>query len=47
MKNGYLEMWDNWSKKRASIPVYDNWLDDYNDILTENKDTEILDLGWS
>lgn len=45
MKNGYLEMWDNWSKKRASIPVYDNWLDDYNDILTKNKDTEILDLG--
>lgn len=45
MKNGYLEMWDNWSKKRASIPVYDNWLDDYNDILTENKNTEILDLG--
>lgn len=45
MKNGYLEMWDNWSKKRASFPVYDNWLDDYNDILTENKDTEILDLG--
>lgn len=45
MKNGYLEMWDNWSKRRASVPVYDNWLDDYNDILTENKDTEILDLG--
>lgn len=45
MNNGYLEMWDNWSKKRASVPVYDNWLDDYNDILTENKDTEILDLG--
>lgn len=45
MKNGYLEMWDNWSKKRASVPVYDNWLDDYTDILTENKDTEILDLG--
>lgn len=45
MKNGYLEMWDNWSKKRASIPVYDNWLDDYIDILTENKDAEILDLG--
>lgn len=45
MKNGYLKMWDNWSKKRASIPVYDNWLEDYNDILTENKDTEVLDLG--
>lgn len=45
MNNGYLEMWDNWSKKRAIVPVYDNWLDDYYDILTENKNTEILDLG--
>lgn len=45
MKNGYLEMWDNWSKKRASVPVYDNWLDDYIDIINENKGTEILDLG--
>jgi len=42
---GYVKMWNNWSKKRASVPVYDNWLDDYNVILTENKDTEILDLG--
>lgn len=45
MKNGYLEMWDNWSKKRASVPVYDNWLDDYIDIINENKGIEILDLG--
>lgn len=45
MKNGYVNMWNNWSKKRASVPVYDNWLNDYNDILTKNKDTEILDLG--
>ena len=45
MKNGYIEMWDNWSKKRASLPVYDNWLDDYIDILTQKKNEEILDLG--
>lgn len=45
IKNGYLGMWDNWAKKRASVPVYDDWLDDYKDILEENKDTEILDLG--
>lgn len=45
MKNGYLEMWDNWSKKRACVPVYDNWLDNYKDLLLDNKDIEILDLG--
>ena len=45
MKNGYVEMWNNWSKRRASVPVYDNWLDDYKDILEENQNTEILDLG--
>lgn len=38
-------MWDNWSKKRSSIPVYDLWLDEYKDILKKNKDNEILDLG--
>ena len=38
-------MWDNWSKKRSSIPVYDLWLDEYKDILEKNKDSEILDLG--
>lgn len=43
--NGYVEMWDNWSKRRASIPVYDNWLDDYKDLLNENREAEILDLG--
>lgn len=42
---GYVKMWDNWSKKRASIPVYDNWLEDYKDILNNNKNNEILDLG--
>lgn len=31
--NGYVNMWDNWSKKRSSIPVYDLWLDEYKDIL--------------
>lgn len=38
-------MWDNWSKKRSSIPVYDLWLDEYKDILEKNKDNDILDLG--
>ena len=33
-------MWDNWSKKRSSIPVYDLWLDEYKDILKKNKDNE-------
>lgn len=45
MQNKYLSMWDNWSKRRASLPVYDNWLDDYEEILSKYKDTEILDLG--
>lgn len=45
MRNDYLEMWDNWSKKRASVPVYDNWLDEYQDILIKNKNQEMLDLG--
>ena len=40
--NGYVKMWDNWSKKRYSIPVYDLWLDEYKDILDKNKDSEIL-----
>lgn len=43
--NGYVKMWDNWSKKRSSIPVYDLWLDEYKDILEKNKDSKILDLG--
>lgn len=45
MDNGYVEMWDNWSKKRASRPVYDLWLEEYRNILIENKEEEILDLG--
>lgn len=43
--NGFVKMWDNWSKKRSSEPVYDLWLDEYKDILEQNKDREILDLG--
>lgn len=27
------------------MPAYDNWLDTYQDILTTNKDSLILDLG--
>ncbi len=45
MKNNYFNMWNHWAKKRASIPVYDNWLDDYKEILEKYKATEILDLG--
>jgi len=45
VQDGYLEVWDNWSKKRASVPAYDSWLDDYSDILNKNKNTQILDLG--
>lgn len=45
MNNGFVKMWDNWSKRRSSVPVYDLWLDGYKNILDENKDNEILDLG--
>ncbi len=44
-QNGFVEMWDNWSKRRSSVPAYDLWLDEYKDILEENKKNEILDLG--
>lgn len=43
--DGFVGMWDNWSKRRSSVPVYDLWLDEYKDILEQNKDKEILDLG--
>ena len=43
--DGFVGMWDNWSKRRSSVPVYDLWLDEYKDILGQNKDKEILDLG--
>lgn len=44
-KNGFVEMWDNWSKRRSSVPTYDLWLDEYKNILEDNKKNEILDLG--
>lgn len=44
-KNGFVEMWDNWSKRRSSVPTYDLWLDEYKDILEDNKKNQILDLG--
>lgn len=42
---GYVKMWNNWSKKRNGLPAYDNWLDNYKEILNGNKNSEILDLG--
>ena len=45
MDDGFVKMWDNWSKKRSNIPVYDLWLDEYKDILQKNKENEIVDLG--
>ncbi len=44
-KNGFVEMWDNWSKRRSGVPTYDLWLDGYKYILDGNKENEILDLG--
>lgn len=44
-KNDFVEMWDNWSKRRSSVPTYDLWLDEYKNILEDNKKNEILDLG--
>ena len=41
----YIEMRNNWSKKRSGIPVYDLRLDNFTEILQKNKDEEILDLG--
>ena len=45
MNDGYLQMWDNWTKKRSGKPVYDTWLDNYQDILEANQNELILDLG--
>lgn len=45
MKNNYIDIWENWSKKRYGILNYDNWLDSYSDILEQNRDNEIVDLG--
>lgn len=41
----YIEMRNNWSKKRSGIPAYDLRLDKFTDILQKNKNKEILDLG--
>ena len=38
MNNGFVKMWDNWSKRRSSVPVYDFWLDEYKNILQGNKE---------
>lgn len=27
-----LNMWNNWSKSRKRKPVYDKWLDEYEDV---------------
>ena len=27
MNNGFVKMWDNWSKRRSSVLFYDLWLD--------------------
>lgn len=43
--HGFVSMWDNWSKRRSSIPVYDTWLDDYEQLLNQYKNTLVLDLG--
>lgn len=45
MNNDYIDIWENWSKKRYGILNYDNWLDNYGDILEKNKNNEIVDLG--
>ncbi len=45
MNDGYVNMWNNWSKRRKGMPVYDNWLDNYKDILDSSKDKAILDLA--
>lgn len=45
MRDGYVDMWDNWSKKRRGFPAYDLWLEDYVDILDSNRNEMILDLG--
>ena len=40
-----LPMWEGWSGARKGIPVYDAWLDDYNEELGRHRDSIILDLG--
>ncbi len=43
--DGFIDMWDGWAKKRSGVPVYDLWLEEYENILKDNQSTEILDLG--
>lgn len=45
MEDGSYTMWNNWAKKRFGVPVFDNWLDKYEDLLKERKDDQMLDLG--
>lgn len=45
MNDGYVAMWNAWSKRRAGLPVYDTWLDSYQVLLERNKEDCILDLG--
>ena len=46
MKNNYVDVWNEMHKEFAKkdIVKYDNWLDEYKDIIA-NIDTEIIDLG--
>lgn len=44
-QDGFVDMWDNWSKRRAGVPVYDDWLESYIPIINKKKEDEILDLG--
>lgn len=41
MEDGSYAMWNNWAQKRAGVPVFDNWLDNYEGLLSG----KILDLG--
>lgn len=38
-----LSMWNSWSKSRRGKPIYDQWLDEYLEIM--NQEDMILDLG--
>lgn len=45
MNDGYVHMWNAWSKRRAGVPVYDSWLDSYRTLFDQQKTEMILDLG--
>ena len=40
-----LPMWNDFSKSRKGIPVYDLWLNEYKADLEKFKNTKFLDLG--